>query len=259
MNLNSLCNSFVIKGANKSVHHAENSTKDFSKMVKIISLKKLYNDNPVAIFSYLVNVYTDTTHETFYLNAKMYLSKSGSKLIRQSQKCDKISFHYIQHDNGEIDIYLKLINTTSIVYMQELISKGSCINLEKENKFEDVSSLSLSEVVTDKPLEWGTLALENGISTHDNFCTIWKDYNTVHLRAYLKGNFTQGMSIGTLSSNHRPKVFQEFTVICRKDNDYLGVGVLSINESGVIKIQSFPRDTNILNITSVFLASKYMI
>ena len=208
---------------------------------------------------YLVNAYSNSGHETVFLSGKVILSASGSRIIKVSNRCNIASFHYATLDNGDIDIYLRLDDSTGIVMIQEIMATSTNIQIEKENKFVDVSSLSLSLIAPEKNLTWATLTLESGITAHDNFISLWKDYNTVHLRTYLKGTLTQGMKIATLPETHRPRDYQEIVTICKNNNDYLGTGIVSIDSSGNIKAQSFPNGTNILNITAVYLSSKMVI
>lgn len=259
MNTNDLIESFVTKGASKTVHNAENTGGDLSKMTKVFTIRQGYNSGKQCSFMYLVNAYTDTEHDTFFLSGKVILSSSGSRLIKVSNRSDKVSFHYKVLTNGDIDIYLKLDNATSIVMIQELLTTSTNIEIEKQNSFVDVSSLGLTQITTEKSLGWGTLSLESGITVYDNFVSIWKDFNTVHLRAYLKGTFSQGIKLGTISENHRPREYQEIIVICRQDNNYLGNGIVSIDNNGVMRLQSMPSNTNIVNITAVYLSSKMVI
>lgn len=259
MNTNNLIESFVTKGVSKSVHNAENTSRDFTKMTKVFTLRQGYHAGKQCTFMYLVNAYSNSGHETVFLSGKVILSASGSRIIKVSNRCNIATFHFSILDNGDIDIYLRLDDPTGIVMIQEVMTTSTNIQIEKENKFVDVSSLNLSLIAPEKNLTWATLTLESGITAHDNFISLWKDYNTVHLRTYLKGTLTQGMKIATLPETHRPRDYQEIITICKKDNDYLGTGVVSIDSSGNIKAQSFPSGTNILNITAVYLSSKMVI
>lgn len=259
MNTNNLIESFVTKGVSKSVHNAENTSGDLSKMTKVFTIRQGYNAGKQCTFMYLVNAYTDTEHDTFFLSGKVILSSSGSRLIKVSNRSDKVSFHYKVLTNGDIDIYLRLDNSSSIVYIQELLTTSNNIEIEKQNSFVDVSSLSLNQITTEKSLAWGSISLESGVTVHDGFSSLWKDFNTVHLRAYLKGTFSQGIKLGTISEKHRPREYQEIIVICRQDNNYLGNGIISIDNNGVMRLQSMPSNTNIINITGVYLASTMVI